>query len=179
MDHLVFEFGLALALVAAAALISSKLRFSSVPLLILIGMAVGPHAPKIGILDFRFINSAELIEFMARVGVLFLLFYLGLEFSISQLHDLGALLFGRVGYEGMASYWPTSLAQDDNPVVTSLMNSIPKYVFSNTLSSADWANTTLVSGEAGPAVAKLKEEDGQDLAVFGSPTFTASLLPGS
>ncbi len=98
------------------------------------------------------------------------------EFSISQLHDLGALLFGRVGYEGMASYWPTSLAQDDNPVVTSLMNSIPKYVFSNTLSSADWANTTLVSGEAGPAVAKLKEEDGQDLAVFGSATFTASLL---
>jgi CPA2 family monovalent cation:H+ antiporter-2 len=89
MDHLVFEFGLALALVAGAALISSKLRFSSVPLLILIGMAVGPHAPKIGILDFRFINSAELIEFMARVGVLFLLFYLGLEFSISQLIKSG------------------------------------------------------------------------------------------
>jgi len=98
------------------------------------------------------------------------------EFSISQLHDLGALLFGRVGYEGMASYWPTSMAQDDNPVITSLMNAIPKYVFSNTLGSADWANTTLVSGEAGPAVAKLKEEDGQDLAVFGSATFTASLL---
>lgn len=98
------------------------------------------------------------------------------EFSISQLHDLGALLFGRVTYEGMASYWPTPMALDDNTVVTSLMNAIPKYVFSHTLGSADWANTTLVSGEAGPAVAKLKEEDGQDLAVFGSATFTASLL---
>jgi dihydrofolate reductase len=98
------------------------------------------------------------------------------DFAISQLHDLGALLFGRVTYEGMASYWPTPMAEQDNPVVTSLMNGFPKYVFSHTLSSADWANTTLVSGEAGPAVAKLKEEDGHDLAVFGSAKLTASLL---
>jgi CPA2 family monovalent cation:H+ antiporter-2 len=60
-----------------------------VPLLILAGMAVGPHAPKIGPLDFRFIESAPLIEFMGRVGVLFLLFYLGLEFSVSRLIKSG------------------------------------------------------------------------------------------
>ena len=48
-------------------------------------MAVGSHAPKIGPLDFRFIQSAPLIEFMGRAGVLFLLFYLGLEFSVSRL----------------------------------------------------------------------------------------------
>jgi CPA2 family monovalent cation:H+ antiporter-2 len=89
MDHLVFEVGLALALIAVAALLSARLRFSNVPLLILIGMAVGPHAPKIGILDFRFIESAPLIEFMGRVGVLFLLFYLGLEFSVSRLIKSG------------------------------------------------------------------------------------------
>jgi len=89
MDHLVFEVGLALALIAVAVLLSTRLRFSNVPLLILIGMAVGPHAPKIGILDFRFIESAPLIEFMGRVGVLFLLFYLGLEFSASRLIKSG------------------------------------------------------------------------------------------
>jgi dihydrofolate reductase len=98
------------------------------------------------------------------------------DLAVSQLHDLGALLFGRVTYEGMASYWPTPMALEDDPVVTGLMNAIPKYVFSHTLGSADWANTTLVSGEAGPPVAELKEEDGQDLAVFGSARFTASLL---
>jgi dihydrofolate reductase len=98
------------------------------------------------------------------------------EFAVSQIHDLGALLFGRVTYEGMASYWPTPQALEDDPVVTDLMNRVPKYVFSHTLSSADWANTTLVSGEAGPAVAKLKEEDGYDLAVFGSARLTASLI---
>jgi K+:H+ antiporter subunit KhtU len=89
MNHLVFQVGLALALIAAAVLISARLRFSNAPLLILIGMAVGPHAPKIGILDFRFIESAPLIEFMGRVGVLFLLFYLGLEFSVSRLIKSG------------------------------------------------------------------------------------------
>lgn len=89
MEHLVLEVGLALALIAAAALISMRLRFSVVPFLILAGMAVGPHAPKIGPFDFRFIDSAPLIEFMGRVGVLFLLFYLGLEFSVSRLIKSG------------------------------------------------------------------------------------------
>jgi K+:H+ antiporter subunit KhtU len=85
MDHMVLEMGLALSLIALAAALSYRLRFSIVPLLILTGMAVGPHAPKIGPLDFRFIQSAQLIEFMGRAGVLFLLFYLGLEYSISSL----------------------------------------------------------------------------------------------
>jgi CPA2 family monovalent cation:H+ antiporter-2 len=89
MNHLVLEIGLALTLIAAAALLSNRLRFSIVPFLIVTGMIVGPHAPKIGPLDFRFIETAELIEFMGRVGVLFLLFYLGLEFSVSRLIKAG------------------------------------------------------------------------------------------
>ena len=89
MNHLVLEIGLALSLIAIAAALSAWLRFSIVPLLILTGMAVGPHAPKIGPLDFRFIQTAPLIEFMGRAGVLFLLFYLGLEFSVSRLIKAG------------------------------------------------------------------------------------------
>ena len=89
VNHLVLEVGLALGLVAIAAWISIRLRFSIVPFLILFGMAVGPHAPKIGVFDFRFIESAPLIEFIGRIGVLFLLFYLGLEFSISRLIKSG------------------------------------------------------------------------------------------
>jgi hypothetical protein len=38
------------------------------------------------------------------------------EFSIGQLHDTDILLLGRVTYEGMASYWPTQAARDDDPV---------------------------------------------------------------
>jgi CPA2 family monovalent cation:H+ antiporter-2 len=85
MDHMVFEVGLALALVAGAALLSWKLKFSTAPLLIVAGMLVGPHAPHVGMLDLRFEESGPIIAFMGRLGVLFLLFYLGLEFSVGRL----------------------------------------------------------------------------------------------
>jgi len=84
-DHLVLEVGAALVLVAAAALLAGRLGFSVVPFLILTGMAVGPHLPHIGPLDLGFEESREILDFFGRVGVLFLLFYLGLEFSIGRL----------------------------------------------------------------------------------------------
>ncbi|MGF9819845.1 cation:proton antiporter [Brevibacillus agri] len=89
MEHIVFEVGLALALIAIAGFLSIKLKFSIVPFYILVGMVVGPHAPDIGLFDLRFIDSAPLIEFMGRIGVLFLLFYLGLEFSVGRLVKAG------------------------------------------------------------------------------------------
>lgn len=89
MEHIVFEVGLAIGLIALAGLVSAKLRFSVIPLYILIGMAVGPHAFHWGALDLRFIHSAELIDVMGRIGVLFLLFYLGLEFSVGRLLKSG------------------------------------------------------------------------------------------
>lgn len=89
MNHLVFEVGTALVLVAIAALIAGKLKFSIIPFLIVLGMVVGPHAPQIGIINLKFIESAEIIEFLGRIGVLFLLFYLGLEFSVGKLIKSG------------------------------------------------------------------------------------------
>ncbi|MFC4304919.1 cation:proton antiporter [Cohnella boryungensis] len=89
MDHMVLEVGLAIALIALAGLLSAKLRFSVIPFYILIGMAVGPHSFELWHLDFRFIQSTPLIEFMGRIGVLFLLFYLGLEFSVGRLVKSG------------------------------------------------------------------------------------------
>lgn len=88
-QHLLFEVGLALGIIALAGLLSSRLRFSIVPLLILAGMLVGPQTPSFGVLDFRFIDSAPLIEFLGRLGILFLLFHLGLEFSVGRLVKAG------------------------------------------------------------------------------------------
>ncbi|WP_240415515.1 cation:proton antiporter [Paenibacillus periandrae] len=89
MDHMILEVGLAIALIAMAGLLSARLRFSVIPFYILIGMAVGPHALELWHFDFRFIQSTPLIEFMGRIGVLFLLFYLGLEFSVGRLIKSG------------------------------------------------------------------------------------------
>jgi len=97
--HILFEVGLALSIIAVAGLLSSRLRFSIVPLLIIAGMVVGPHAPHIGVFDFRFIESASLIDFMGRLGVLFLLFYLGLEFSVGRLIKAGrSIVLGGIIY---------------------------------------------------------------------------------
>ena len=93
MGHQILEVGLALALITFAVWLASKLRLSNVPFLILIGMAVGPHAPQFGVFDFRFIGTAPLIEFMGRVGILFLLFYLGLESNVSRLIQAGRSIF--------------------------------------------------------------------------------------
>lgn len=102
MEHIVFEVGLALTLMAVAGLISIRLRFSIIPFLILIGMAVGPHAPQFGMVDLRFIQSAPLIEFMGRLGVLFLLFYVGLEFSVSRLIRAGrSIAIGGIIHVGL------------------------------------------------------------------------------
>ncbi len=93
MDTLVFEIGVAITLIAIVGFISNKLNFSVIPFYILIGMAVGPHAPQFGIIDLRFIESSTFINFMGRLGVLFLLFYLGLEFSVTRLIKSGKSIF--------------------------------------------------------------------------------------
>ncbi|MED0987705.1 cation:proton antiporter [Bacillus paramycoides] len=95
MDTLIFEVGTALVLVAFAAILAAKLKFSIIPFLIIFGMLVGPHAPDLGLIDLRFIESGEVISFLGRVGVIFLLFYLGLEFSIKKLIKSGkSIAFG-------------------------------------------------------------------------------------
>jgi dihydrofolate reductase len=91
----------------------------------------------------------------------------------------GVLLFGRVTYELMKSYWPTAQAKKDAPAVAEAMNSRSKVVFSRTLEKADWSNTTLVKGGVVEAVRKMKDEPGPDMMILGSGTIVAQLTqPG-
>jgi dihydrofolate reductase len=98
------------------------------------------------------------------------------EFSLSQLNDIDVLLFGRVTYDLMASYWPTPEAKREDPMTADRMNTAHKIVFSSTLRNAEWSNTTLASGDAAEVVRELKQQPGKDLALFGSATLTVSLL---
>jgi dihydrofolate reductase len=97
------------------------------------------------------------------------------EFAIAQLKSVDALLFGRLTYQMMASYWPTPAALEDDPIVAARMNHIQKIVFSKTLDSADWENTLLVKENAIEALQQLKQQPGKDMAIFGSAELTASL----
>src|ERR1051325_744741 len=102
VDNIILEIGLALALIAFGVALAHKLGLSNIPFLIIIGMAVGPHAPQIGVFDFRFIETGSLITFMGRIGVLFLLFYLGLEANVTRLIEAGrSILVGGSIYVGI------------------------------------------------------------------------------
>jgi dihydrofolate reductase len=98
------------------------------------------------------------------------------EFAIDQLNEVDALLFGRVTYEGMASYWPTPFATENDPIIAEKMNTIPKIVFSTTLEKVDWSNSRLVKENIAGEVAQLKQQPGRDLAIFGSANLAVSLL---
>jgi dihydrofolate reductase len=86
----------------------------------------------------------------------------------------GALLFGRRTYEHFASVWPDQ--PEDNPFAA-VLNNRQKYVASTTLQEPlSWANSTLLEGDAAEAVARLKEQPGEDLVVLGSGELVQSLM---
>jgi dihydrofolate reductase len=81
------------------------------------------------------------------------------------------LILGRKTYEIFAAHWPHS----DEPGAAEL-NGATKYVASKTLDRLDWENSTLLEGDVGEAVARLKEEDGPELQVHGSSDLIQTLL---
>jgi dihydrofolate reductase len=87
----------------------------------------------------------------------------------------GMLLFGRTTYEMMAAWWPTPMAARAMPEVAARMNAMPKLVFSRTLGSADWTNTTLVKDDLIRTVRRMKNETGPDMAILGSGSIVAQL----
>ena len=98
------------------------------------------------------------------------------EFALNQLNDVDTLLFGRVTYQGMASYWPTPFAKENDPIIADKMNTIPKIVFSKTLDKAEWQNTRLVKEHVAEEIANLKQQPGKDLAIFGSSDLAVSFI---
>lgn len=85
------------------------------------------------------------------------------------------LVFGRVTYQMMASYWPTPLAMQQQPKVAKRMNALDKLVFSRSLDEADWQNTQMIKGEAVAEMQKLKRGGGTDMVILGSGTLVAEL----
>lgn len=89
------------------------------------------------------------------------------------LETVEAMLMGRVHYEESAAYWPTS---QDEPVA-SLFNGMPKYVVSDSLREATWANTTIIRGDvAAEEIRKLKDRTDGDIGMAGSATLVRWLL---
>lgn len=91
-----------------------------------------------------------------------------------NLGKAGALLLGRKTYDIFAPYWPT--VGKNVEWYGPFMNNITKYVASTTLDKTDWQNSILLQGDVSEAVAKLKEEAGNDIYVLGSGNLSQTLM---
>ena len=96
----------------------------------------------------------------------------GASWTVETLSNAGAHLIGATTYAGWAAYWPGA----SGPFAKA-MNEIPKVVFSDSLASADWDETTIATGDLAAAITRLKQErsDGYLLA-HGGVRFARSLV---
>lgn len=96
------------------------------------------------------------------------------EYKSDELLASDALLLGRITYEGFAAAWPTMEEVEGDFAVR--MNTLPKYVASTTLESADWNNSTIIRENVPDEVAKLKRQSGKDILIEGSGALALTLI---
>src|SRR5438067_7677945 len=95
----------------------------------------------------------------------------GDKFKLDETMDSEALLLGRVTYEGFAEAWPSREGD-----FAEKFNNMPKYVVSSTLNEPGWNNSTVLEGDVGEAVSKLRQEHEGDIVVHGSGRLVETLL---
>lgn len=89
------------------------------------------------------------------------------------LRNADTLIYGRITYQLMESYWPLIVKNPTGNQPTDefaiLIDNISKIVFSRSLKNVDWRNATLVKGDIKEEVLKLKQQEGKSIVV-GSPS---------
>jgi dihydrofolate reductase len=97
-----------------------------------------------------------------------------MQLVATWLGEADALMFGRRTYDNFSRDWP-NITNPDDPF-TDKMNSLPKYVASHSLKTADWNPTTIISGDVPAQVAELKRQPGREIQIHGSARLAQSLL---
>jgi dihydrofolate reductase len=90
-----------------------------------------------------------------------------------------ALLLGRETYEVFATTWPARTAADDGPGEAGFIdriNRLPKFVASTTLKEPLTWNATLIKGDVAKEVARLKQQPGRDILMFGCGELARTLM---
>jgi dihydrofolate reductase len=95
----------------------------------------------------------------------------GDQFKLDETLASEALLLGRRTYEGFAAAWPSR-----EGVFAEKFNAMPKHVVSSTLEAPEWLNSTVVRGDVGDEVAKLRDRYDGDLVVHGSAQLVQTLF---
>jgi dihydrofolate reductase len=100
----------------------------------------------------------------------------GNTFKLDELEEAEAQLLGRVTYEGFADAWPEREGDPNMGGFAKKMNTMPKYVYSTTLESADWQNSTVLTGDFAEDIRKVKDEVDGVILVAGSAALVQGLI---
>jgi dihydrofolate reductase len=92
------------------------------------------------------------------------------QIKLDWLRQAGTHAMGRVTYNEMAAYWPTSTDEYAAP-----MNDLPKVVFSKTLESADWNDSRVARGDLAEEISALRREPGGDIVAWGGASFVQAI----
>jgi len=95
----------------------------------------------------------------------------GDQFKLDEVMESGALLLGRVTYQGFAEAWPSRTGE-----FADKFNTMPKFVVSTTLADPEWNNSTVIGDDVANEVAKLKQSSGGDILVNGSAQLVTTLM---
>lgn len=94
------------------------------------------------------------------------------------LSNAGTLIYGRITYQLMESYWPSVVKNPTGNKPTDdfaiAIDNISKIVFSRTLKNVEWKNTRLAKGSIKEEILELKQQPGKEILV-GSPSLIAAL----
>jgi CPA2 family monovalent cation:H+ antiporter-2 len=98
---ILIEIGIAFTAIAIAGTIASRAKFSVIPAYIIVGIIVGPNEPlSVAGLPLTLVDTREFIDVLAELGIVFLLFFLGLEFNLVQLRSN----LGRIAGAGVVDF---------------------------------------------------------------------------
>ena len=92
------------------------------------------------------------------------------RWKLDRIRRAGTHIMGRVTYEEMAGFWPTSTDDYAAP-----MNEVPKVVFSKTLNEATWPESTIARGDLAAEIAALKRQPGGEIIAWGGAEFVQAL----
>jgi dihydrofolate reductase len=103
-----------------------------------------------------------------------------LEFVCNITDSADAAMFGRISYELLESSWPTAAskpgATKNEIKYSNWYNSAVKIVLSKTLSDGSLKNVTIIGDHLLTRINEIKEQEGKDILIFGSPTIVHELL---
>ena len=103
-----------------------------------------------------------------------------LQFVCSLTEGADAALMGRISYEMLQSFWPTARnlpnATKGQIMYSNWYNDVEMIVVSKTMAGANLTNTTIVSDNITDEISKIKEQEGKNILIFGSPSVTQQLM---